>query len=88
MINEACGDLDDMAAASLLHLGDGKLRHMEEAGRVDSTDRGEIALAILGEGLGNVNASVVDERVDVPEPRDPFEDRAFCGLPIGDVAGD
>jgi hypothetical protein len=83
MINEARGDLDDMAAPMLLHLGDGKLRYMEEASCVDSTDRGEIVL-----WLGNIDAGVVDERVDAPEPGDAFEDRAFCGLPIGDVAGD
>ena len=36
VVDQACRDLDDMAAALLLHLGDGELRGVEEPGGVDA----------------------------------------------------
>jgi hypothetical protein len=81
------GDLDDVAAAPLLHLGDGELSDVEEAGEVDADDGGEVGLGVAGEGPGDEEAGVVDERVDTPEPRHTFGDRAFRRLPVRDVAG-
>ena len=88
VVDEARGDLDDMAAALLFHLGDGELRGVEEPGGVDAQDGGEVGLGVLGEGLADEDAGVVDERVDAPEPRHALEDRAFRRLSIRDVAGD
>src|SRR6266404_5745446 len=76
MVDEARGDLDDVAAAPLLHLGDGELRDVEEAGEVDADDGGEIGLGVAGEGPGDEVDGIVDERVDTPEPRHAFRDRA------------
>jgi len=55
-----------MAAALLLHLGDGELRDVEESGEVDAQDGGVVGLGVLGEGLGDEDAGVVDECVDGP----------------------
>ena len=52
----------------LLHLGDGELRDVKEAGDVDAEHRRVIGLGVLGERLGDENAGVVDQRVDAPEP--------------------
>ena len=87
MVNQAGGDLHDVAAALFLHLGDGELRHMEKSGDVDAKNRRVVGLGVLGEGLGDEDAGVVDERVDAPEPRHALGNRALGRLPIGDVAG-
>jgi molybdenum-dependent DNA-binding transcriptional regulator ModE len=87
MVDEACRDLHDMAAALLLHLGDGQLRDAKEAGEVDAQDRRVIGLGILGKGLCNEDAGIVDQRVDAAEAGDAFGNRALGGLPVGDVAG-
>src|SRR5271156_5065833 len=76
-----------MAAALLLHLGDGELRDVKEPGDVDAQDRHVVGLGVLGERFGDEDAGVVDERVDPPEPGHPFGDRTLGRLPIGDVAG-
>jgi hypothetical protein len=73
MVDEARGNLNDMAPALLLHLGDGELRGVEEPGGVDAQDGSVIGLGVLGEGLGDEDARVVDERVDAPEPVMPSE---------------
>ena len=62
MVDEARGNLNDMAATLLLHLGDGELRGVEEPGGVDAQDGSVIGLGVLGEGLGDEDARVVDER--------------------------
>jgi hypothetical protein len=51
VVHEAGGDLDDMTAALLLHLGNGELRDMEESGDVDAQNGGVVGLGVLGEGL-------------------------------------
>ena len=77
-----------MAAALLLHLGDGELRDVEESGEVDAQDGGVVGLGVLGEGLGDEDAGVVDECVDAPESLYGFGDRTLRRLPFGNVAGD
>jgi len=62
VVDQARRDLHDMAAALLLHLGDGELRNMKEAGDVDAQDRCVVGPGVLGEGLGDEDASVVGER--------------------------
>jgi hypothetical protein len=71
VVNKARADLDNMAATLLFHLGDGELRHVEEADSVDAQGGGEVGFGIFGEGLGDEDAGIVDERVDAPEPRLP-----------------
>src|SRR5580704_14226195 len=77
----------EMAAALLLHLGDGELRDVKKPGDVDAQDRHVVGLDVLGERFGDEDAGVVDERVDPPEPGHPFKDRTLGRLPIGDIAG-
>jgi hypothetical protein len=77
-----------MAAALLLHLGDGELRHVKEARDIDAQDRRVVGLGVLSERFGDEDAGVVDERVDAPEPRHAFRDCTLGRLAIGDVAGD
>jgi hypothetical protein len=86
--DETRGDLDDVAAALLLHLGDGELRDVEEPGEVDTQDGSVVGLGILGEGFGDEDAGVVDERVDTTEPAHAFGDCPLRRFPVGDVAGD
>jgi hypothetical protein len=88
VVDEAGGDLDNVAAALLLHLGDGELGGVEEAREIDPKDIGVVGLGVLGEGLCNEDACIVDQRVDAPEPRDSLRNRALGRPPIGDVAGD
>ena len=77
-----------MAAALLLHLGDGELRDVKEPADVDAQDRCVVGLGVLGERLADEDAGVVDERVDPAEPGHAFGDRTLGRLPIGNVAGD
>src|SRR4029077_5033686 len=46
-----------------------------------------ISLGILSERLGDEYASVVDERIDAPEPGHAFGNRTIGRLPAGNVAG-
>ena len=69
VVYEARRDLDDVAAATLLHLRERELRDVEESGQVDAEDRCVIDLGVLCEWFRDEDASVVDERVDTPEPR-------------------
>ena len=48
VVDEARCDLYDMAAALLLHLGDGELRDVKKAGEVDPQHRRVIGLGVLG----------------------------------------
>ena len=61
---------------------------MEEAEDVHAEDGSEVRLGVAGEGLGDENAGVVDERVDAPEPRQTFGDRALRRFAARDVARD
>src|SRR6516162_7794917 len=76
-----------MAAALLLHFGDGELRDVKEAGEVDAEDRRVVGRGVLGERLGDEDAGVIDKRVDAPEPGHSFGYRTLGGVRIGDVAG-
>ena len=87
VIDQAGRDLDDVAAALLLHLGDGELGDVEEARDVDA-DHGRIVFGgVLRERLGDEDAGVVDQRVDAAEALDGLRDHALGGVPVGDVAG-
>ena len=88
VVDQACRDLHHMAAALLLHLGNGELGDVKETGDVDAHHRRVVSLGVLGERLPDEDAGVVDERVDAPEPRHAFGNRALGCLSVGDVAGD
>ena len=77
-----------MAAAPLLHLGNGELRGVKETGDDDVEDRCEVGLGILAKWFADEDPGVVDECVDAPKPAEAFGNRAFGRLAIGDVAGD
>src|SRR5258708_40297273 len=51
VVYEARRDLNDVAAAALLHLSDRELRYVEESRQIDAEDRRVIGLAVLPEGL-------------------------------------
>ena len=79
VIDEASGDLDDVAAAPLLHLGHGELRDMEKPSGIDAQDSREVGLGVLRERLADEDAGVVDECVDAPERSMPWE-TARCAV--------
>ena len=56
VVGEGGGDVDDVAAASLEHLGDGALRQPEEAGEVDADHRRVVLGGVVGERLGDEHA--------------------------------
>jgi len=64
------------------------LGDVKEPSQVDRRDRREIIERVLRERLADVDAGVVDQRVDPPEPIASLIDRSSRGLRIGDVAGD
>src|SRR3979409_1363053 len=76
-----------MAATLFLHLGDGELSDVKEAGKVDAQHGYVVGFGVLGEGLGDEDAGIVDERVDAPEPGHALGDHTLRRSPIGDVAG-
>jgi hypothetical protein len=77
VIDQAGGDLHDVAAALLLHFRNRQLGDAEEAGEVDAERAGEIGLAVLGERFCDEDAGVVDQRVDAAEPGHGFCDHAL-----------
>jgi hypothetical protein len=75
--------------ALLDHLRDRELGHVEEPVEVHRRDRGVVvAERVVRERFADVDAGVVDERVDPPEPSDGLLDRTLCGFGVCDVAGD
>jgi hypothetical protein len=60
---------------------------VKEAREVDAQHSRVISLGISSERLGDEHASVVDERIDAPEPGHAFGDRTLGRLPVGNVAG-
>jgi hypothetical protein len=87
VFDQARRDLHDVAATPLLHLCDGQLRDVKEAREIDAQHRSIISLGILSERLGDEYASIVDERIDAPEPGQAFGNRTLGRLPVGNVAG-
>src|SRR3981189_3803310 len=76
-----------MAATLFLHVGDGEVSDVKEAGKVDAQHGYVVGFDVLGEGLGDEDAGIVDERVDAPEPGHALGDHTLRRSPIGDVAG-
>ena len=86
MVYQARRDLDNVTAAALLHLGDRELRHVKEPSEVDAEYRRVVGFAVLREGLRDEDAGIVDESVDMPEPRHAFGDRTLGRPSVSDVA--
>jgi hypothetical protein len=70
----------------LFHFGDGELRDMEEARYVDGDEGRVVFRGIAGEGLGDEDAGVVDQRVDAAKTGDGFGNHPLRSSRIGDVA--
>ena len=68
VVDEARGDVDDVAAALGDHLRDRALGDVEEPGEVDGGDRVVVVERVLGERLADVDPGVVDQGVDPAEP--------------------
>ena len=64
------------------------LRDVEEAGEVGRDLGVEVLGRVVGEGLGDEDAGIVDQRVDPPEARNRLPDHALGGRRIADVAAD
>lgn len=88
LVGQARGDLDDMAAALLLHFGNGQSGDVKETSCVDGHDGSVVGVAVLGEGLGDEDARVVDERIDTAESGHAFGNHPFGRLRIGDIVAD
>ena len=88
LIDQGRGDRNDMAAARLLHLGDGALRDMEKSGEVGGHDGDLVVLRVLGERLGDEDAGVVDERVGAPQAKSARSTgRRLSYVGVGSLAG-
>ncbi len=77
-----------MPAALLNHLLDRELGDVDETGQVHGGDRGEVLDRVFGERLADVDASVVDQRVDPREPLERSIDGPSRRVWVGDVARD
>ena len=82
------GDVDDVTAVQLHHLGDDTLGDVEEPAEVQPHHAGEVILGVLGERPGDEHPGVVDERVDPAELRDRLPDHPVGDRRVGDVPGD
>jgi hypothetical protein len=74
-----------MATAVPFHRGNRTLRNMEEPRDIDTKDSRIVSLGVFGEGLGDEDAGVIDERVDPSEPRHTHGNRIFGRFPVSDV---
>ena len=70
----------------LEHLRRDPLRDVEEAGEIGRDLGVEVLGRVVGEGLGDEDAGIVDQRVDPPEPRDRLPNHRFGGRRIADIA--
>jgi hypothetical protein len=88
VVSQGGGDVDNVAAAPLEHLGDGPFGQPEEATEVDPDSDREVVGCVVGERLRDEDAGVVDEGVDAPEAFKCPTDDPVGGGGIGDVSFD
>src|SRR5438309_11463481 len=74
-----------MPTALFEHRRDRALRHGIEPGEVDRDDVGVVLGGVIGERLGDEDASVVDQRVDPAELTQALADDLSGGGGIADV---
>src|SRR3989442_919045 len=74
-----------MPTALFEHLRNRALRHGKEPGEVDRDDVGVVLGGVIGERLGDEDASVVDQRVDPAELLQALANDLFGGGGIADV---
>ena len=86
VVDEARRNADHVAAAILFHLGNGELRDEKEAVEVHGGDVCVVFGRIAGEGLGDEDAGVVDERVDAAKAGNGFGNHALRGGRVADIA--
>jgi hypothetical protein len=92
-VDDAGGDVDDVAAALVDHLPDRALGDVEEPGEVHGGDRGVVVGRVVREGLADEDPRVVDQAVDPSEPierllRDALGRLGFADVTLhGEVAG-
>ena len=93
VVDEAGGDVDDVAAALVDHLPDRALGDVEEPGQVHGGDRGVVVGRVIREGLADEDPGVVDQAVDPSEPIERLLHHAlgrlgFCDVTLhGEVVG-
>ncbi|MOA37346.1 hypothetical protein D3C78_1589280 [compost metagenome] len=87
MVHQAGGDVDDVAAALLFHLGDGELGDVEEAIDVHRQHIGVVFCGVRGERLGDEDPGVVDQGIDATETGHRFTDDTPGGFRFADVTG-
>ena len=85
VIDEAGGDVDDMAASLAGHVPNDGLGDVEEAGQVHAGD-GEIFVhRVVRERFADEHPRIVDEGVDPSEPIERLLHHLLAGLDLGDV---
>ena len=85
MVDEAGGDVDDVAAALADHLPDDALGHVEEPGQVYGSDRRIVVRRVFRERLADEDPGVVDQAVDPSESVDCLDHQALSSLGFSDV---
>ena len=79
------GDIDDLAAAPLLHVPDGQLGELEHGADVDVHDPVEVFEVVVDEWFADVNAGVVYQDVQAPSPLDRRGEQCLDIVRVADV---
>jgi hypothetical protein len=85
MVNEAGGDVDDVAAPLADHLPDDALGHVEEPGPVYGSHRCVVVGRVFHERLADEGSGVIDQAVDPSESVDRLVHHALSSLGFSDV---
>ncbi len=88
VVDQARRDLDDMAAALLLHRLDRVLGDEEKAIEVGREHLSILLLGVIGKRPRDEDTSVVDQRIHPAEAGESFLDDALAGFGIADVTSD
>jgi hypothetical protein len=86
--SNAGGDIDDVTVLVLRHVGGSLLRGIEEAVQIGGDDGLHIGFGVIGDRLGNEDAGVVDQHIDLAELGDSLIKDGLGGFRLGDIAGD
>src|SRR5215813_4204183 len=88
MLNERCGNLDDMATPLLLHRLDRCLSDKEKAVEIGRENSIVLFGGVLGEGGRDKDARIVDKGINAPEMLDCLPDDPRSSFRIANIARD
>ncbi|MCY1448301.1 hypothetical protein D9M71_649590 [compost metagenome] len=83
---DGCGDGDDLPGAVLRHVPCGRLGGINEAFEVGVDDGLDVSRGVLGHRLGDEDAGIVDQHVDLAEGFNGLGEQSFSRLRLGNVA--